>query len=556
MAEQVKIFIGADPGPGIKGVKKFQEQSKKQFNKFEGNAKKSSNRVLDQFKKLGLGISAALLARAAIRGFDTIIKKIDQIGKLSIRLGETTEFLSEMGFVAARAGVSWQSLSVGIQRANRRIAEAAQGTGEAINPLRELGLLTDVQNGKFKSFEAILPILSDRIRALTSDQDKLRIAFKLFDTEGVSFLQFLKDGSAGIAAVREQGKKFGVTIDKDVAAKAAKAADALTNMNTALDALARDAAISAAGSVETLATKLSELLVKIRAIKKEGGIKFNIGRSRVTVGGPDANPFGGLFGNVSFSSEGGSRNRDRDAAEAEAGLRKFPGESQKDFKARVASKIAGFGKGDAAPVVVVKLTDDEIARKLILQQTVIIAQMQRSGIFQTNLLAGREDPRLQATGTAARIRNNQRHFARIDGIAARNQFIQDRGFDLMEDTVEATQGWEIALQGVEGILQRIILDFESIDSFTKSFGKQLFSEGISLAFRALVAQATGGGSEVALSAKDFLGKSGPGPGGGAQFNITTTRDIDLDFFTRVIAPLNNQFVRNGGTLRASTIKRT
>ena len=217
--EQVRILIDSDPRKGIKGVRVFQQQSQKSFNKFEKGAQKSSEKALGFFKKFGLGISAALIARGAVRGFNTIIAKIDQIGKLSIRLGETTEFLSEMAFVAQRSGVSWQSLSVGIQRANRRIAEAAQGTGEAIKPLAELGLLQDVVNGRFQSFEAILPVLSDRLRNYGNDQDKLRIAFKLFDTEGVSFLQFLKEGAAGIAAVREQGKKFGSTITKDMTDK-------------------------------------------------------------------------------------------------------------------------------------------------------------------------------------------------------------------------------------------------------------------------------------------------------------------------------------------------
>lgn len=541
MAEQVKIVISADPAPGIKGVKKFQTESKKQFNKFEGNAKKSSNKVLGQFKKLGLGISAALLARAAVRGFDTIIKKIDQIGKLSIRLGETTDFLSEMGFVAARSGVSWQSLSVGIQRANRRIAEAKIGMGEAIKPLAELGLLTDVQNGKYKTFEDILPILSDRIRALTSDQDKLRIAFKLFDTEGVSFLQFLKEGSAGIADLRERGKEFGATITKDMAEKAADAADKITNMNTALEALGRDFALDAADGVGKLATKLSDLLKELRKIKKEGGKDLFTFLGTTFFINPNA-PRGGIQQRPSGT--------------------KRPNDPENKRQAEVRRIIAGGGKrvqplapgaiDPTTPTVIVKLTDDAIAEKLLLQQTAILSQLTKAGVFQTNLLPGTSINDTKAQKAARdRVNESARRFDRIDGLTSRNQFTQDRGADLIDDTVEATRGWEVALTGVEGILQQIVLDFENIDSFTKSFGKQIFSQAISLAFRALAAKATGGGSEVVGAA---LGKAGPG--NTPQISISTTKDIDIDYFTRVIVPLNNQFVRNGGTLRASTTSRT
>ncbi len=550
--EQVRILIDSDPRKGIKGVSVFQQQSQKSFNKFEKGAQKSSEKALGFFKKFGLGISAALIARGAVRGFNTIIAKIDQIGKLSIRLGETTEFLSEMAFVAQRSGVSWQSLSVGIQRANRRIAEAAQGTGEAIKPLAELGLLQDVVNGRFQSFEAILPVLSDRLRNYGNDQDKLRIAFKLFDTEGVSFLQFLKEGAAGIAAVREQGKKFGSTITKDMTDTAAAAADSLTNMNTALDALGRDAALTAAGSVEILAIKLSELLSKVREIKKEGGIQFTIGRTRVTVGGQTGlRTFGGLFGNVGLSSEGGARNRDREAAEAEKGLRKFPGESQKDFKARVASKIAGFG--GKTQVVEFKLTDDQLAEKLILQQAEILNKLNRAGVFDFGRQGLPQPGTAGALGagsvTAARIRTGQRERARVDGLSARTIFIEERRKELIDEVTTSTRGWGVAMQGVESILQQIILDFENIDSFIESFSRSLISTAISAAFNQIGAPS----SSVGLSPGDFLGSANGQPA--SQINIQTTREIDLDFFTRIMVPLQNRFVANGGTLRASTTNR-
>ncbi len=223
---------------------------------------------------IGLGIGIAL------RGIKSIISETitftDQIGKLSTRLGESTEFLSEMGFVAERSGVTFQAMSVGIQRANRRMAEAREGFGEAKKVLEELDLELNNTDGSARNFEQILPDLADKINGLSSEQDKLRIAFKLFDTEGVSFLQFLKSGSSGIAQLRTEARTLGLSLDKDATNKAAQAADALTDFQGATKGLTTEIVISLLPALSdwtegmtTLITGFDQARIRARVWAKE-----------------------------------------------------------------------------------------------------------------------------------------------------------------------------------------------------------------------------------------------------------------------------------------------
>ncbi len=203
--------------------------------------RKAERRISDfskQAKKMALAIAAvgAAAVAAAATGLFAITKSTadtaDQIGKLSIRLGTTTEALSELGFVAQRSGVSVSGLQVGLQRMTRRVSEAAAGTGEAVKALKELGINVQdiVKLRPEDQFEAI----ADALHGLENQSDRVRLAFKLFDTEGVGLLQTMTEGAEGIRKIREEARKFGITISQQTADDAAKFNDIWTNIGTTL----------------------------------------------------------------------------------------------------------------------------------------------------------------------------------------------------------------------------------------------------------------------------------------------------------------------------------
>jgi len=185
-------------------------------------------------KALG-GFKAALAGVVGAAGFGAFINQsinsADQIGKLSTRLGASTEALSELRLVASRGGVSFQTLTTGIQRMTRRISEAETGTGVAVKALKELQVpLSSIKDlAPDKQFE----VLADALNAVENPAKRVRLAMALFDTEGVSLLQVMKEGASGIKQVRDEAKEMGLSLDSEATKKIEAAKDAFGDLTLA-----------------------------------------------------------------------------------------------------------------------------------------------------------------------------------------------------------------------------------------------------------------------------------------------------------------------------------
>ena len=204
-------------------------------------------------------VKASLVGLVGAGGFGLMIKSAvdtaDQIQKLSTRLGASSEALSEYQHVAELSGVSFNTLTMGLQRMTRRVAEAAQGTGEARGALKELNLSAAElsQLAPEDQFERI----AEAISGVGSDSDKVRLAMKLFDSEGVSLLQTMTDGADGIARMREEANKLGLTLSKDQVNAAADAKDAMTQFNAAATGLGRELTLGLAPVLTKIIRQLS-----------------------------------------------------------------------------------------------------------------------------------------------------------------------------------------------------------------------------------------------------------------------------------------------------------
>ena len=211
------------------------DKSQKKLKRYGNQAKRTKKMVSDTFK----GMAAKLALPVLTAGFVALTKKqldyIDSLQKLEDRLGASTEALSEYRYVAELSGVQFRTLTMGWQRMTRRIAEAAKGMGEAKGALKELGLSARELNqlSPDQQFERI----ADAISKVGNQSDKVRLAMKLFDSEGVALLQTMKGGSEAMKAQREEAKKLGASIGGDLAEEAAKAKDALAKMDATVEAL-------------------------------------------------------------------------------------------------------------------------------------------------------------------------------------------------------------------------------------------------------------------------------------------------------------------------------
>ncbi len=201
---------------------------------------------------------AAAAAFAAVRMGKEFIETADELAKLGRRLGVSTEALSTYRHAAELTGVEFGTLATGLQRMTRRVAEAAQGTGEARGALAELGVGAKELNALApdKQFERI----ADAMQGVENQSDRVRLAMKLFDTEGVALLQTMEGGAEGLRAMQEEARALGLEISTNTGAEAERFNDNLLRLRRSVNGLVASAVGELLPALNGVASGLSALL--------------------------------------------------------------------------------------------------------------------------------------------------------------------------------------------------------------------------------------------------------------------------------------------------------
>lgn len=198
---------------------------------------------------------SAALAAVPIQRFISSIEQstaeIDRLAKTSQKLGIATEQLAGLRHAANLTGVESNTLDMALQRMVRRLSEAAIDTGEAKGALFELGLAAKELNqlSPDRQFAAIAEAMS----TVNNEADRVRLAFKLFDSEGVALVNTLKLGSAGLRQAAEDAERLGLAIKEEDAAKVERLSDAMANFKKAISGGSNSLTIAIApAAAETL----------------------------------------------------------------------------------------------------------------------------------------------------------------------------------------------------------------------------------------------------------------------------------------------------------------
>lgn len=245
--------------------------------KATGNLKRSSSRMNRSLAKVERGfskltlrvgkaakgmlmLSPAIAAAAGGAGMALLIKRsldaADAIAKTADKVGLTTDQLQELRFAADLAGVGQTTLDMAMQRFSRRLGEVAQGQGELLGVAKQYGVALRDGEGRIRSNVAILKDFADVIKNAESDQERLRISFKLFDSEGAALVNMLREGSSALETTRQRARDLGLVIDEKLVRSAADAKDKLTVLGTVLDAKVTAAVVELAPEIGQLTDKL------------------------------------------------------------------------------------------------------------------------------------------------------------------------------------------------------------------------------------------------------------------------------------------------------------
>jgi uncharacterized protein (TIGR02217 family) len=211
------IRLAVEGGGQVKAelvsVGQSAEQSLKRIETAGGKASGGLKDLGGQAELLRTGIrtlGGALAGVTTVGGLAALVNRsisaADAIGKTADKIGVGVEALQELRFAAKASGIEQQTLDMALQRFVRRTAEAAQGTGEAKDALAQMGIALRDQDGHLRRSEDLLSDVADAFARIEDPAERVRLAFKLFDSEGVALVNLLSDGSGALDQIRERAR--------------------------------------------------------------------------------------------------------------------------------------------------------------------------------------------------------------------------------------------------------------------------------------------------------------------------------------------------------------
>ena len=223
--ENVKIVISA------------LDKTQRAFKAVRSNLSKVTSASVQMAKGVATATAAATAAIGAMGyALSKQVQKVDDLAKTANKLGTTVETLQQLQYAADISGVSANTLNMAMQRLTRRVSEASMGFGEAKGALKELGI-NAAQLNKLP-LDKKMEVLADAFDGVATDGDRVRLAMKLFDSEGVALVNTLNLGSDGLREMAAEAQSLGLSISQVDAQRFEKMQDDITRMKTAAGAAA------------------------------------------------------------------------------------------------------------------------------------------------------------------------------------------------------------------------------------------------------------------------------------------------------------------------------
>ena len=213
------VKVGAD----TKGLKRGLKGAEKQVGSFSKSIQKHSRAIGMAMTALG----GAILAMGFL-SVKTFAKMGDEVQKMALRTGFSTEALSELRHAAELSGTSLSSLEKASKTLSGAILDAGFGLETYVRAFDKIGL----------SYERLKPLspeeqflaVMEALAGLTDESEKAALAADLFGRAGTQLLPMLADGAEGLARMRQEAHDLGIVFDQEAADKAAAFNDALTKL--------------------------------------------------------------------------------------------------------------------------------------------------------------------------------------------------------------------------------------------------------------------------------------------------------------------------------------
>ena len=238
---EIERLIKSGLDPNSEAVKKLSEEQKKLEK--EINAAKEAQKAQEGVMKAAEAATLACIAAigASVIAIGVMTQKTAEAGnefaKTSRQIGMTAETFQELQYAAGQSGI--KDITPHLNKLNKGVADLRRGTGPLVNSLKSTNkeLLSQLEN--VNSNEEAFNLMMKAIKEAPDEFAKAELATAAFGKAGMEMILMAEEGADGIAALREEAKKYGV-MSNEAAEASERYMDAQTRLKAAITGVTRE----------------------------------------------------------------------------------------------------------------------------------------------------------------------------------------------------------------------------------------------------------------------------------------------------------------------------
>lgn len=162
----------------------------------------------------------------------------DNIHKMALRTGASTEALSELAFAAEQSGSDIDTVERGFKGMARTLLNAERGLSTSTDVLSMLGL--SIQQLQGLKPEDQFSLIAQKISEVPDATQRAALSMQIFGKAGADLGPLLQEGAGGIAKLRAEASSLGRTITQEEANNAAAFTDSLNRLQSGFASATRN----------------------------------------------------------------------------------------------------------------------------------------------------------------------------------------------------------------------------------------------------------------------------------------------------------------------------
>ncbi|OIR10973.1 hypothetical protein GALL_71440 [mine drainage metagenome] len=226
-SEGVRAAMAEAASAVREGAEKMQE-SMEGFNK-------KIEKVMGGFRVF----KEALMVGAAGEAFVEMAKKAseyaDSIDRAAQKTGLSTDRMQELRYAAQTADIPFDALQQSMGLLSRKMAEAQQGSAEAANAFKSVGISTEQLS--HMTLDEALAKISDKFHDSEDGANKSAVAMQLLGRSGADMIPFLNKGSEEISKLSAEARQMGLVLSKEDIEAGAHLDDQMKQLHGGMEAM-------------------------------------------------------------------------------------------------------------------------------------------------------------------------------------------------------------------------------------------------------------------------------------------------------------------------------